>query len=251
MDLNSHDSVDRAALEEIIRAELGADATERFLPLVRTSVGFSPCADSPGAGSTIGGPPRIPASFEWPHYGGQPMVLLAQVDCGQVARLLGEDWTLPDEGHLLFFHDDEFTAELDFALGDDGCRVVHVPARPDGSPREGDGPTLPVLPLEARPLLSLPYWGSAEADRAADGDTLALSNLGLALSDALPAPRHRLLGWCDSSDTPRPKGHRPLLQLEAEEGTDWFEVVNVSFWIRDEDLRAGELRHVRRSYEVA
>ncbi|MFE3286867.1 hypothetical protein ACFXJJ_27690, partial [Streptomyces sp. NPDC059233] len=50
---------------------------------------------------------------------------------------------------------------------------------------------LPALSLEARALLSLPYRGSAEADRA------------------------------------------------AEEGADRFEVVNVSFWIRDEDLRAG------------
>jgi hypothetical protein len=39
--------------------------------------------------------------------------------------------------------------------------------------------------------------------------------------------------------------------LEAEAGTAWGEIVNVSFWIRDEDLRAGDLRNVRRSYEVA
>jgi hypothetical protein len=39
--------------------------------------------------------------------------------------------------------------------------------------------------------------------------------------------------------------------VEAEEGTAWGEVVNVSFWISDDDLRAGRLDGVRRSYETA
>jgi hypothetical protein len=39
--------------------------------------------------------------------------------------------------------------------------------------------------------------------------------------------------------------------LEAEAGTARGEIVNVSFWIRDEDLRAGNLGNARRSYEVA
>lgn len=46
-------------------------------------------------------------------------------------------------------------------------------------------------------------------------------------------------------------GHRPLLQVEAEEGTRWGEVVSVTFWITDPDLRAGILTNVRRSYETA
>ncbi|MCF2530721.1 hypothetical protein [Yinghuangia soli] len=48
-----------------------------------------------------------------------------------------------------------------------------------------------------------------------------------------------------------PGGPRRLqLQLESEAGTEWAEIVNVAFWIRDEDLQSGELRHVRRFYEV-
>ncbi|MGW1408195.1 DUF1963 domain-containing protein [Streptomyces sp. NPDC002403] len=251
MDLVGRDSGNRPAIEEIIRTELGTDAAERFHSLVRPSVGFAVRADFSEAGSMIGGLPRTTESFEWPHYGGKPMVLLAQVDCSQAARLLGKDWTFPGHGYLLFFHDDDFAAELKFDLGDDGGRVVHVAARSDWRPREGNGPALPALSLEASALPSLPGWTSAEADQAVGGDVIALINLDQALSTLLPAPRHRLLGWCDSSDTPQPKGHRPLLQLEAEAGTAWGEIVNVSFWIRDEDLQAGDLRNVRRSYEVA
>ncbi|MCC5582050.1 DUF1963 domain-containing protein [Microtetraspora sp. AC03309] len=241
----------RAAIEEIVRAELGVDTAERFLPLVRPSVGFAVRTDLIESGSLIGGVPRATESFEWPHYRGHPMVLLAQLDCGQAARLLGRDWTLPRDGYLLFFHDDDFAAEFSFDLGDDGCRVVHVAAGSDGQPRDGGGTVIPALPLEASALPSVPTWADAEADQAVDGDVRALINLDKALSALIPTPRHRLLGWCDSSDTPQPEGHRPLLQVEAESGTDWGEIVNVSFWIRDEDLRAGDLSNVRRSCEVA
>ncbi len=97
----------------------------------------------------------------------------------------------------------------------------------------------------------MPGWTTTEANQAVGGDVIALISLDQALSTLLPVPRHRLLGWCDSSDTPQPKEHRPLLQVEAGAGTAWGEIVNVSFWIRDEDLQAGDLRNVRRSYEGA
>lgn len=179
------------------------------------------------------------------------MMLLAQVDCGEAAQLLGKDWTFPGDGYLLFFHDDDFTAEFSFDRGDDGCRVVHVAADPAGRKLHINCPALPVLPLAADVLPSVPTWADDEAHQVLGGDVITLINLTKQLSAFASTPRHRLLGWCDSGDTPQPKGHRPLLQLEAEAGTDWGEIVNVSFWIRDEDLQAGELRYVRRSYEVA
>ncbi|MEV6057485.1 DUF1963 domain-containing protein [Streptomyces sp. NPDC052107] len=251
MEREGRECGERVAIEEIIRAQLGVGAAERFLPLIMPSVGFAVRTDLPDSGSLIGGVPRTTESFEWPHYHGQPMVLLAQLDCGQAARLLGEDWTLPADGHLLFFHDDEFAAEFSFDLGDDGCRVVHVVAGSGGLRHEGNSPVMPALPLEAFTLPSVPTWADAQADQAVGGDVIALINLAEALSGLLPTPRHRLLGWCDTSGTPQPKGHRPLLQMEAEASTAWGEIVNVSFWIRDEDLRAGNLSNVRRSYEVA
>lgn len=251
MEREGRDRGERVAMEEIVRAQLGVGAAERFLPLIRPSVGFSVRTDLSDSGSVIGGVPRTTESFEWPHHHRQPMVLLAQLDCGQAARLLGDAWTLPTDGYLLFFHDDDFAAEFSFDLGDDGCRVVHVAAGSRGPRHEDNGPVMPALPLEAFTLPSVPTLADEEADQAVGGDVIALINLAEALSGLLPTPRHRLLGWCDTGGTPQPKGHRPLLQLEAEAGTAWGEIVNVSFWIRDEDLRAGNLSHVRRSYEVA
>jgi hypothetical protein len=252
MDLEDGYRDGRAAIEGVVRARLSAEAAERFLALVRPSVGFAVGSSGAESGGLIGG--RLPRTVEpvvWPRYRGAPMVLLAQVDCGCAARLLGESWTLPREGRLLFFHDDDFAAPFDFDNGDDGCRVLHVlDGQAEGQPA-GEGLTLPAVPLDACALPSVPTWADAEAEQAVDGDVTALIDLDEALSALVQAPRHRLLGWCDTGDTPRPAGYRPLLQLEAEAGTEWGEVVNVSFWIREEDLEAGELANVRRSYEVA
>jgi uncharacterized protein YwqG len=173
------------------------------------------------------------------------MLLLAQVDCAQVSPMLGAEWPFPTEGYLLFFHDDEFSAPFDFEQGDDGCRVLHVPA---GSGAEAMA-TIPAVALDAAPMPSLPNLRDG-ADKALGIDTVELIDLLEELAPLLPDARHRLLGYCDT-DTPQPQGHRPLLQVEAERGTSWGEVVNVSFWITDADLLAGRLDRVRRSFEVA
>jgi hypothetical protein len=167
------------------------------------------------------------------------------LDCAQVTAVLGAQWLLPTEGYLLFFHDDEFSAPFDFEHGDDGCQVLHVPA---GSGAEAIA-TIPALALEAAPMPSVPHLRD-EADKALGIHIIELIDLLQELQPLLPAPRHRLLGYCDT-DTPHPRGHRPLLQVEAEQGTAWGEIVNVSFWITEADLRAGRLDRVRRCFEVA
>jgi hypothetical protein len=247
----SHDSDDLATIQEIIRAKFAPEPAEQLLNLVRPSVAFTVRADATDGRSAIGGAPRTTEAFDWPDYQGRPMILLAQVDCSQVAPLIGPQWTLPSDGYLLFFHDGDFAAEFSFDLGDDGCAVIHVATGHGGQWKDDATSTIPLLPLEPRFLLSVPSWADAEAERATDGDIRTLIELDGALSNVLTPPRHRLLGWCDSGDTPHPHGHRPLLQLETEAGTDWGEIVNVSFWIREEYLRVGDFSRVRRSYEVA
>jgi hypothetical protein len=154
-------------------------------------------------------------------------------------------YTVPIALNLLFFHDDEFSAPFNFEQGDDGCQVLHVPA---GSGAEAIA-TIPALALDAASMPSLPNLRD-DADKALGIDLIELINLLEELQSLLPEPRHRLLGYCDT-DTPHLQGHRPLLQVEAEQGTAWGEIVNVSFWIPDADLRAGRLDRVRRSFEVA
>ncbi|WP_436778282.1 DUF1963 domain-containing protein [Yinghuangia sp. YIM S09857] len=239
MELGGRASGNWSAIDAIIRAELEQAAAERFLALVRPSVGFRVRSDVSASGSVFGGLPRTADLFDWPQYQGRPMTLLAQIDCHEVADLLGSDWTFPQAGYLLFFHDDDFVAEFSFDHGDDGCRVMHVAAGADGLGSRGETPVLPVLSLAGAAVPSVPTWADDEADRVLGGDVMAWSRLEKALRDVAPLPRHRLLGWCDGGNPAPPKGLRPLLQLEAEAGTDWGEIVNVSFWIRDEDLRAG------------
>lgn len=173
------------------------------------------------------------------------MLLLAQIDCAEVAPIFGAEWPLPAEGYLLFFHDDEFRATYDFEHGDDGCRVLHL----TGGAGAETVATIPALTLSATMAPSLPSLRD-DADRALGIHIVELINLLEELGSLLPAPRHRLLGYCDS-DTAHPSGHRPLLQVEAEPGTAWGEVVNVSFWIPEADLCIGRLDRVRRCYEVA
>lgn len=175
------------------------------------------------------------------------MLLLAQVDCAQVSSMLGAEWRFPSEGYLLFFHDEEFSAPYEFGQGDDGCRVLHLPA---GSGAETIA-TIPVLALDATEMPNLPDPDLLLGDPVLRNYSGELFYLWKELQPLLPRPRHRLLGYCDSTDTSQPPGHRPLLQVEAEEGTAWGEVVNVSFWIDDCDLRTGRLDRIRRSFEVA
>ncbi|WP_165947152.1 DUF1963 domain-containing protein [Micromonospora sp. 15K316] len=231
-------------VQAIIRRRLVPEIADSFLALARPSVGFTVRAEASVSGSMIGGAPRT-GPFVWPVYREAPMLLLAQVDCAQMASILGAEWSFPRQGYLLFFHDEEFSATYDYEQGDDGCQVLHLPA---GSGAEA-AVTMPALPLDATLMPSLPDLRD-DADKALGIHIVELIDLLEELRPLSPASRHRLLGYCDT-DTSHPPGHRPLLQVEAEPGTAWGEVVNVSFWIPDADLRAGRLDRVRRCYEVA
>ncbi|MFF4879559.1 DUF1963 domain-containing protein [Micromonospora sp. NPDC000668] len=231
-------------VQAIIRRRLVPEIADSFLALARPSVGFTVPTEASASGSMIGGAPRT-GPFAWPVYREAPMLLLAQVDCAQMAPILGAEWPFPRQGYLLFFHDDEFSATYDYEHGDDGCQVLHLPA---GSGAEAVA-TIPALTLDAALMPSLPNLRD-DVDKALGLHIVELIDLLEELRPLLPAPRHRLLGYCDT-DTSHPPGHRPLLQVEAERGTAWGEIVNVSFWIPDADLRAGRLDRVRRCYDVA
>ncbi len=233
-----------AEVRAIVRTRLSPETADAYLDLTRPSVGYT-IADE--GWSAFGGDPSV-AAFDWPAYQGTPMLMLAQIDCAEAAELLGGAWPFTDEGRLLFFHDDEFAAPYSGEAGDDACRVLHVANSPV-APLPPHRRTIPPLPLTPAPLATLPTWQNG-ADRLLGIDVAEMIDLGEDIAPLLPAPRHRLLGYPDKQG-PEVTGHRPLLQVEAEEGTNWGEVVSVTFWITDADLRAGILTNVRRSYETA
>ncbi|MFI1988571.1 DUF1963 domain-containing protein [Actinoplanes sp. NPDC020271] len=233
-----------AEVRAIVRTRLSPETATAYLDMTRPSVGYV-LADE--GWSAFGGDPSV-AAFEWPAYQGTPMLMLAQIDCAEAAELLGDAWPFTDDGRLLFFHDEDFAAPYSGTQGDDGCRVLHVANSPV-APLPAHRRTIPPLPLTPTPLAALPSWQHVDAD-ALGLPVPDLIDLWEDLAPLLRAPRHRLLGHHDNQG-PEVTGHRPLLQLEAEEGTHWGEVVSVTFWITDADLRAGVLTDVRRTYEVA
>ncbi|BCY12610.1 DUF1963 domain-containing protein [Actinoplanes sp. L3-i22] len=232
-----------AEVRAIVRTRLAPETANAYLDMARPSLGYTPADEG---WSAFGGDPSV-AAFAWPAYQGTPMLMLAQIDCTEAAELLGDAWPFSAEGRLLFFHDEDFTAPYAGTDGDDGCRVLHVANAPV-APLPPRRRTIPPLPLHPVPLAALPSW--EHTGTAVDADTVEMIDLWEDISPLLPAPRHRLLGHPDKQG-PHVTGHRPLLQVEAEEGTRWGEVVSVTFWITDPDLRAGILTNVRRSYETA
>jgi hypothetical protein len=228
-----------------------------IVSLARPSIGLTVVAaaqvlpDGHVNTSSYGGLPPLPAEVDWPLYGTEPMVLLAQLDCVALAAVAGAEWTLPATGTLLFFHDEAFAAPVPRdGVGDDGCRALHVPAGAPVRPAPPGTPTIPALPLAAEPVLSMPSMGAPQLyQRFRDNPPDALDVFNEA-KELVERPRHRVLGWSDDDFFDAP-GFRPVLQLEAEAGTAWGECVNVSFWAPEEDLAAGRLDRVRRVLEVA
>ncbi|MEV7783304.1 DUF1963 domain-containing protein [Kitasatospora sp. NPDC088351] len=243
-----------------VHAAIRERADERTAPLVdgllRPSLALHAGPqgpEGPRAGH-LGGRPVLPAGTDWPESAGRPMQLLARLDCAALAEAFrttghGGRWPLPADGLLLFFHDDRFA---DFS--GHGCRVLRVPADapPGPAPASGAGASvLPAVEVRAHWALSAPSYQDRELENLFPDDFMIALDLAADFRDHLPRPDVRVLGWCDT-DTGRPTGHRPLLQVEGSAaGADWGETVNVSFWITDEDLAAGRFDRVRQGFEVA
>jgi hypothetical protein len=194
-----------------------------------------------------GGLPGLPDGTEWPAYEGTPMTLLARLGCADLAALLPRTWTLPRTGELLFFHDEAFAA---FGSPDDGCRVLHVPAGLPPRPAPPGAVVIPPLPLAADRVGSVPPYDTPALSNVFTTDPVAAMTAREHAEDAAGRPpRHQVLGWQRDAFLHLP-GLRPLLQLEAEPGTTWGEVVNVSFWLPEADLAAGRLTTVCRYLEL-
>ncbi|MGW6917020.1 DUF1963 domain-containing protein [Kitasatospora sp. NPDC054939] len=256
-----------------IRERADARAAPLVDGLVRSSLVLEPVADGTPEGSgpgtagvgRIGGLPALPDGTEWPGFAGRPMQLLAQLDCAALAEAFragdvgdvgdsgggGDAWPLPAAGLLLFFGDD-----LCEDYRGTGCRVLHLPPGPPTGPESlrpaPDGvAVVPPTTVAARRELCGPSYEDRELEALFPDDFLTVMDLSTDFRKHLPGADLRVLGWCDSG-TGRPDGFRPLLQIECgAAGLGLGEVVNVSFWITDEDLAAGRFDRVRHGFEVA
>ena len=242
------------ASDEELRARLAGaagdapipEAARRALGLLRPSIALT-SEGGPGCGRTrLGGLPPLPPQIEWPAFGDRPLTLAAQLDCAALSPLLGGEWPLPHDGLLLFFYDGTFGE-----LNPKGECVLHVPG--DAAERPAPPGTIvnPEFPLAAAVTPSLPVSFSRAASAfLEDLELVDCMDAVQALTDVLPQVDYRLLGWHDGG-ADGPDGHRTLLQLETVDGADWGEVVNIAYWIADEDLAAGGLDRAHYGIEVA
>ncbi|MGW2375752.1 MULTISPECIES: DUF1963 domain-containing protein [Kitasatospora] len=245
-------------LHTALVGRVGTEGAARVGGLLRASLELSPDVAEDAVGWTpvgrTGGSAALPEGIDWPQGDGHPMELLAQLDCAGMAEAFragnGGRWPLPADGLLLFFHD-PMPADLD----GESCRVLHVPAgapeRP--APPDPDGvEPLAGRTVRARWALSAPSYLDDELVELCPGDFLTAMGVSDEFGEQLGTPGIRVLGWCDSHNTTRPAGHRPLLQVEGSAaGASWGELVNVSVWITDQDLAAGRFDRVRHGMEVA
>ncbi|WP_432824857.1 DUF1963 domain-containing protein [Dactylosporangium sp. CA-092794] len=189
-----------------------------------------------------GGLPALPPREDWPAVPGGALTLAARIDCAAVAELLPrEAWPLPGDGELLFFYDDRFADVVyEDVGGHAACRVLHVAGGAAEREAPLDTAVIPALPLGGVAAPSLPdvfgpalrEYSDTDLGRAMEGYEVFTDVLG-------EPPRHRLLGWPDHDADP--PGRRPLLQLDAEDGTAWGEIANLSFFVPAEDLAAARL----------
>ncbi|TDC76912.1 YwqG family protein [Actinomadura sp. 7K507] len=243
---DSSDEELRARLAEAAGNAPDPQAARRALGLLRPSIALT-SGDGPGCGRTrLGGLPPLPPHAGWPTFGDRPLTLAAQLDCAALLPLLGDEWPLPRDGLLLFFYDDAF-GELN---PEEPC-VLHVQGDAPERPAPPGTPVNPEFPLNAARTPSLPVsFSHAVTTFLDDLDLIDAMDAVGPLTDVLPSVDYRLLGWHDGGADGL-EGHRTLLQLETVDGADWGEIVNIAYWIADEDLAAGRFDRAYPGIEVA
>ena len=234
----------RAALDDSAPPQ-HAPIVDTVLSLARPSAQLTITEGAPHAG-TYGGVPALPTDIPWPSRNSQPLTLIAQLNCTALSDLLGAAWTLPRQGTLLFFYDDH-TMDVD----DQAARVLHVEGHAPIRQAPENTPVIPPLSLVATRRPSLPDLSAAELSECMTTDTLGTLDVLSRIRRVLPHSPHQVLGWLDDGYYPSYPKLRPLLQLEAEQGTAWGECVRIAFVLSDEDLQQARLDRVRITYEVA
>jgi hypothetical protein len=144
-------------------------------------VGLMLCPDDSGrARSYLGGAPALPADLVWPHVDDRPIAFLASIDCAELPPCDGRE-LLPTDGTLLVWVDvaGGGLGNYDHGWGEPGggghlC-IHHLPAGTTtriaappavlAEPDEewGTEQIFEPLRVSARPALTIPYAGLAEA----------------------------------------------------------------------------------------
>jgi len=232
--------------------------------------------------SRIGGIPDLPADFEWPSYKNEPLSFIAQVNLSELGPYEAAK-ELPDSGNLAFFYDSQqyvWGFDPNDALG---FRVIHFKGDdlerrdfPNGLPEQS---RFKPLELKFAQDLSLAPWDSCSinrlnlSDRQSDDyvellEKFEATERGSIQSFLLGHP-DQIQGNmqlecalvtnginCGASpgySDPRAEtfkkeadSWRLLLQVFSEDGAGmmWGDLGCLYFWIREDDLKAGNFDRV-------
>jgi uncharacterized protein YwqG len=183
---------------------LPGEAKDRWLSLLRPSIGLDlGDGEGPVVGH-LGGLPELPKDTPWPTWQDRPLALMATLDCALLPREK-LDIPLPDDGTLLFFRyesEEDPGDFIDFYIGDEdfelgaGTKLLYIPAavptrrRPAPEGRE----VLERIPLRLnRVMLTMPDYGDMRL-RDADVDVPLESDAGAQAFDAVRELIHGLYG---------------------------------------------------------
>jgi uncharacterized protein YwqG len=260
------------AAQQDWRSLVEARGLSRYAPalakLVRPAVQLTTRTVAVGAlavgQSRIGGVPDLPARFKWPTYQGKHLAFIAQINLGDVARVM-PDGPLPKQGQLWFFYawDQEHGG---YDPKDAGSSVVHYEADaqlarralPGDIPDEGRFASCAVA---FRAYVDVPD-GTDERNPTHGGDDATqerYAQLRNRVASAGPSS-HKLLGHpepiqdameteCATVTNGIHRGDakgatkydwRLLMQVDTDDAANmmWGDAGMLYFWIRDQDLRA-------------
>lgn len=222
----------------------------------------APMDSIPTGASRLAGWPDLPAGFDWPMFGEEPMALLAQIHMAEVTAHAPEGH-LPDSGWLYFFWAVDGEGWGYEAKDADTFAVRYHDGPVAGLTRTKPPPGLPEwaaafepCSLAFEPGVSLPDWNDLRypQDMDLERELEAWYELSLGVMGIEPpgGTIHHLLGHPQlvQGDPRRLAAkHRGgeqtewnlLLQLETDEpGPNWMwgDVGTVYFLVRDEDRKA-------------
>jgi len=226
----------------------------------------------------IGGRPPIQGRFEWPHWNGQPLGFVAQIELTEIQSALPIDW-LPSEGRLLFFYDPEQNVWGFDPKDKGGCVVIFDP---NGEPAPSLDPPQ-ALPDHGSFSEKNLAAASAQSHPSLDRFGETVGDLSTHAWDALdkqyspPTPVHQIGGYpwpvqndgmelesqlasngvyvgnaegYTSSDVEKLKDGAKdwllLLQIDSDDeaGIMWGDIGMLYFWIRRQDAEKRDFSNV-------
>lgn len=276
------DPADFASLPEALSAFGYGEVADLVAAGPRTTVLLGGVAgDEETVGRTkVGGRPLMPPSLEWPACAGVSLAFIAQVDLEGISALW-PDSPLPANGLLLFFYDAEQSV-WGFDPADRGkWAVLHVAdepleprAFPDDLPDHARyrervltpslGEDLPDPTSFALEELGLKRWQIDEIFDICDPFLAADDTIHkmLGYADPMQNPMEKecqlvshglYCGDASGSDDPRAEElgrdaeqWKLLLQVSTDDaaGMMWGDCGRIYFWIREQDLAAGDFTKV-------